>query len=264
MAVIGTLPNILLNGTIADATQVMADFNFIVNQVNENAVPFGLPQPGVLLNIQVFPTGGTFTYTPTSGTTKVIVDGIGAGGGGGGAAATGGTQATIGVGGGAGARAVALLTSGFSGATVVVGFQGAGGAQGNNNGTAGGNTTFGGTLLVCPGGTAGPGGAATVPTFVTVTSGASATPSSSQVVLFTGAGEGSKEGVCLSTTVVLASSGGASVFGAGGLGFSGTGGNGQTAFTPGGGGGGGAGLGSQAGFFGGTGAPGRVVIYEYA
>ena len=41
MPVIGTLPNILTNGTTADASQVMADFNFIVNQVNANANPVG-------------------------------------------------------------------------------------------------------------------------------------------------------------------------------------------------------------------------------
>ena len=38
-AIIGTLPNTLTNGTTADATQVMADFNYIVNQVNANAAP---------------------------------------------------------------------------------------------------------------------------------------------------------------------------------------------------------------------------------
>ncbi|PRH46124.1 tail fiber domain-containing protein [Burkholderia multivorans] len=39
MAIIGNLPNTLSNGTTADATQVMADFNYIVNQVNANAMP---------------------------------------------------------------------------------------------------------------------------------------------------------------------------------------------------------------------------------
>lgn len=37
--IIGALPNTLTNGTTADATQVMADLNWIVNQVNANAVP---------------------------------------------------------------------------------------------------------------------------------------------------------------------------------------------------------------------------------
>lgn len=39
MSIIGTLPNTLTNGTPADATQVMADLNFIVSQVNTNAAP---------------------------------------------------------------------------------------------------------------------------------------------------------------------------------------------------------------------------------
>lgn len=41
MAIIGSLPNNLANGTTADASQVMADLNFIVNQVNANALPIG-------------------------------------------------------------------------------------------------------------------------------------------------------------------------------------------------------------------------------
>ncbi|MDN8066208.1 tail fiber domain-containing protein [Burkholderia vietnamiensis] len=39
--IIGTLPAILQNGTTADASQVMSDLNFIVNQVNANAQPVG-------------------------------------------------------------------------------------------------------------------------------------------------------------------------------------------------------------------------------
>lgn len=41
MSIIGTLPDNLANGTTADASQVMADLNFIVNQVNANACPLG-------------------------------------------------------------------------------------------------------------------------------------------------------------------------------------------------------------------------------
>lgn len=37
-SIIGALPQTLTNGTTADATQVMADLNWIVNQVNANAV----------------------------------------------------------------------------------------------------------------------------------------------------------------------------------------------------------------------------------
>jgi hypothetical protein len=41
MAIIGTLPNNIQNGQAVDANPVMADFNFIVNQVNANANPIG-------------------------------------------------------------------------------------------------------------------------------------------------------------------------------------------------------------------------------
>lgn len=41
MSIIGSLPDNLTNGTTADASQVMADLNFIVNQVNANATPLG-------------------------------------------------------------------------------------------------------------------------------------------------------------------------------------------------------------------------------
>ena len=37
MAIITALPVTLTNGTLADATQVMADFNQIVSNVNANA-----------------------------------------------------------------------------------------------------------------------------------------------------------------------------------------------------------------------------------
>src|SRR5258705_4552212 len=37
--IVGALPSTLINGTTADATQVMADLNWIVNQVNANAAP---------------------------------------------------------------------------------------------------------------------------------------------------------------------------------------------------------------------------------
>ena len=41
MAIIGTLPNNIQNGQLADAVPLMADLNFIVNQVNANANPIG-------------------------------------------------------------------------------------------------------------------------------------------------------------------------------------------------------------------------------
>lgn len=41
MAIVGTLPYTLANGATADAAQVMANYNYIVSQVNANAMPIG-------------------------------------------------------------------------------------------------------------------------------------------------------------------------------------------------------------------------------
>lgn len=41
MAIIGTLPNNIQDGQLVDASPLMADFNYIVNQVNANANPVG-------------------------------------------------------------------------------------------------------------------------------------------------------------------------------------------------------------------------------
>lgn len=64
MAIIGALPNNLQNGTTADASQVMADLNFIVNQVNANALPL---QPGdTIIN-------GTLTLNEQGSTDGTLV-----------------------------------------------------------------------------------------------------------------------------------------------------------------------------------------------
>lgn len=52
-AIIGTLPVTLTNGTTADATQVMSDLNWIVNQVNANAAP--------LSGVALLASANTFT-----------------------------------------------------------------------------------------------------------------------------------------------------------------------------------------------------------
>lgn len=112
---------------------------------------------GGLLNVQRF-TSNT-TYTPTPGTRSIIVEVQGAGGGGAGAGATGATQVSVGSGGGAGGYTKGLLTSGFSGAAIVVGVGGTGGG-GVTNGGNGGSSSFGGVLTATGGG----GGISLVPT----------------------------------------------------------------------------------------------------
>jgi hypothetical protein len=65
MAIIGPLPNILQDGTPADAVPVMADFNWIVAQVNLNAVGTDALLPYALLN------SPTFTGIPAGPTAAV-------------------------------------------------------------------------------------------------------------------------------------------------------------------------------------------------
>jgi hypothetical protein len=75
MAIIGTLPNTISNGQAVDATPVMADFNFIVNQVNANGVQVGtLAAPsGTRLVFQqaTAPTGWTADATITDHTLQL-------------------------------------------------------------------------------------------------------------------------------------------------------------------------------------------------
>jgi hypothetical protein len=81
MAIIGSLPVILTNGTIADATQVMADFNYIVTQVNANGSPATggayLPLTGGILSgqltISMPVTTGRNLIGQTSGSNRWIM-----------------------------------------------------------------------------------------------------------------------------------------------------------------------------------------------
>lgn len=111
---------------------------------------------GALLNVQTFTSSGT--YTPTAGTTSIIVEVQAAGGGSGGCVATSASQLSYGGGGGAGTFVKARITSGFSGAAVTIGSAGAAGAAGAAGGN-GGATSFG-SLVSCPGGNGGAAGAA--------------------------------------------------------------------------------------------------------
>lgn len=78
--IIGTLPVALSNGTTADASQVMADLNFIVNQVNANALPIGTSSMPNLASIGPVPTVTlTVTFDPglqinnTSGSDGAVI-----------------------------------------------------------------------------------------------------------------------------------------------------------------------------------------------
>lgn len=207
---------------------------------------------GRFIGVKVFTSSGT--YTPTPGTQRVLVEVQGAGGAGGGSAATGAGQYSGGGSGGAGGYAKQLLTTGFLGASVVVGAAGIGGPA--TTGGSGGNSSFG--AITASGGTGGgPGG---VTTTVTVGFGGAGGAATGGLINIPG-GAGSNSiisGVGASTLV----NGGASVLGTGGRGISGA------AAPPGGGyGGGGSGpsFGPSSGASaGGNGAPGVVIVWEYS
>jgi hypothetical protein len=156
MAIIGTLPNNIQNGQVVDANPVMADFNFIVNQVNANGQSIaGLatamllsPSKGSLINIQAFGTSGT--YTPTVNATKALVLAVGGGGAGGGFTASASLLAAPG--GSGGSTALLWITSGLVSAAVGIGAAGPGNTGGT--GGSGGATTLAG-FLTCPGGVGG-------------------------------------------------------------------------------------------------------------
>ena len=129
----------------ANTTQI-ATTAFVTSAVAETAV-------GRLLNVRVFTSANSgSTYTPTAGTTSVIVEAVGAGGGGGGAVATGTNQHAYGTGGDCGKYGKGYYKSGFSGVTLTIGAGGTGVVGGT--GTNGGQTSFG-ELLICPGGRGG-------------------------------------------------------------------------------------------------------------
>lgn len=271
-----TTPTLNVNGSGAIAMKVM-DANG--NKINPIVGAFAINTPataiydgvdwlvvveyptGKLLNVQTFSANGT--YTPTPGTTRIVVQVQGAGGAGGGAPAAGAGNTSAGGGGGAGGYAESFITSGFSGAAVTVGTGGTGvaGAIGNS-GTA---TSFGAFISITGGGGGGvgsnstaiiyPGGTGGVPTGGTITnitgaSGDGGWVTTAALLGQTGKGADSRLGVAgalipYNTTINANQSGfPATGFGAGGSGARAANGAGAAQ--------------------GGAGAGGYVIVYEYS
>jgi len=136
---------------------------------------------GRLLNVQVLTSSGT--YTPTSGTTSVVVEAVGGGGGSGGVPATSSTQSGISGPGAPGSYAKARYTSSFSGVTVTIGSGGTAGTT-STAGGAGGTTSFG-ALLTCPGGGGSPFGSASATTGNASSGSAASLPSGSGILVST-------------------------------------------------------------------------------
>ncbi|WP_428485938.1 hypothetical protein [Rhodopila sp.] len=134
---------------------------------------------GRLLNVQVFKTPGTFTYTPTAGTNSVDVEVQAGGGGGAGAPGTGSGQYAHAGGGSAGSYARKRITSGFAGVTITVGV-GGGGFSGTYGGP-GGSSSFG-SIVSAAGGIGGNiYGPISSSTFVVGNTAAAATPTSGDI-----------------------------------------------------------------------------------
>lgn len=214
---------------------------------------------GRLIGVRVFATPGSSTYTPTAGTTTIIVEVQGGGGAGGGAQQTASNQIAAGAGGAAGGYAKSRLTSGFNGATIVVGAGGTGVTGGaGGSGTA---SSFGGIMSGAGGSGGSAGGAVTTPSTGFPNGGAGGGTATGGNLQNSVGGHGL---YAFYGTTTISGTGGISHFGAGGVPASGTSG-GNPAQSPGGGGGGACLNGAFAGGAGGgSGAAGIVVIYEYA
>jgi hypothetical protein len=214
---------------------------------------------GRVNGLQVFSTAGTSVYTPTPGTVFVDVEAVGGGGGGGGAVVSGAGNCCAGLPGNGGAYGKSRFFSGFSGVTVTVGAGGAGGT-----GAAGGNggTSSFGALLSCPGGPGGGPGAAQAGSASGGNGIFSGAASGANIIATLGGIGGHSFGQATGQ-IGVAGFGGPSVFGPGGMPAAANL-SGGPAYAPGAGGSGTFGQQNSAALTGSNGAPGIVIVWEYA
>lgn len=214
---------------------------------------------GGLINVQYFSASGV--YTPTPGTTSVIVEAVGGGGSGGGCAATGSNQSSAGGGGAAGSYGRARITSGFAGVTVTVGL----GASATSPGAAGadGQASSFGNLLIAPGGWGGTAGVATSSPAATWGTNGGLSPTGAN--LGGGGGGAGGIGLALSPSSSVGGRGGDSVVaGASAGSINGGAGGGNPSSNAAGGGGGASNIANMAARAGGPANGGVVVVWEYA
>lgn len=220
--------------------------------------------PGRLIGTQVFTSSGT--YTPTPGTKKAIVRGVGGGGGGGGCPATSGTQQSTAGGGQSGCYAEIILDTLQPSYNITVGTGGVAGTKAPTSGGGGGSTLIPGVLTI-PGGTGGYAGAAVAPTIsVGGVSNGTTLPTvitgTNRVLLPAAAGQPALI-LGSSTNQAKGGTGGSSPLGIGGQGGLG-GAPGLAGVGFGAGGGGCSQLAGNAGDSGGTGSNGYLEIWEFA
>ncbi|EEV7655480.1 phage tail protein [Escherichia coli] len=222
---------------------------------------------GRLLNTNIFKSSGK--YIPTPGTKKIRVIASGGGGGGGGVPeTTENQQATAGAGlSGAFIEAFFEVDNDFE-VNVIIGAAGKGGGAGRNSGSEGGTTYFG-SLITAPGGTGGGAGGASANTSYIQGISWGASPTSSGTVLRAFRCSAKTPGaMVISVKAVAGGTGGDTPLGSGGIGgassssFSGRGGGKAEGF--GAGGGGACAPARSEAQSGGDGAPGIVIVEEYA
>ena len=211
-----------------------------------------------LTGIQTFTSSGT--YTPTAGTTKVLVYVVGGGGAGGGVDGQGGGTAAAAGGGGGGGCVISFVTSLGATASVTVGAGGTG-VSGASTGGSGGASSFG-SHAAANGAGGGGGRTAVAPSNVAYTVGGAGASGTIGDIQFTGTCGGNGAAGGSSTSEAMSGVGGSSFFGGGERGREGDQ-AGLSGRNYGGGGSGAVVTSITANYAGGDGADGIVVIYEY-
>lgn len=237
---------------------------YVLTGNGTSAAPnFQLPpgQANGIISVVTY-TPGTYTLTPPDGATMALVQLQGGGGGGEGVSSPGSGSASVGSGGSGGGWLQSLITSGFDGATLVVGDFGAGGPAGNNDGADGEDTTL--LALVASGGlggTLGTMGSSTFPITAHSMTGGSVTGGD---VSRPGGASGAQ--ITTTASVVSSGSGGTSQLSPGAAAVvvtTNTSAAGITAVGFGGGGSGAAAAGTGIARAGGNGAPGTAIVTYY-
>lgn len=206
-------------------------------------------------------TTGATTFSTLPGTTFYIVEAIGGGGGGGGAPATAAGQVSGGGNGGGGGYTVGRFTGALSGAAVIVGTAGTGGAAGGA-GTAGGTTSLA-ALITALGGAGATVAAAAAGVNIDGFNGA-AVGSGGNILALQGNASGFSSLTAAAGGGIAAGAAGPKGGSVRGQSVTAKGVAGLTPTAPGAGGSGAANNASQAARSGGDGAPGLLIIWEFA
>jgi hypothetical protein len=243
---------------IEEIRKVITDAGITPDQLNlgqlSQAVK-ALPS-GRLLSISTFTASGT--WTKPVGCNSVVVEVCGGGAGGGGVIATGAGHTICSVGGGGGGYAMKRITTPGATEVVTVGAGGAGGNTGGSNGAFGGTSSFGGWCSAT-GGVSGTG--VSIAASSNYLNGVSGGNGSGGTINIPGQASADSAGFAVAPNGI-ASNGGSSRFGSGGIGTLNNEGLAATGY---GGGGGGVQLGALTpGHNGGAGTSGIVVVWEYA